>query len=293
MFEVSYSINEKLFSKLDEDYQKKIYDIINKKKTKSIPKINNASQIEKYFSIDLLDCLRCNASTLDIFEISKFGKSINTEMCPFCGDTSPDNKINNSIKTTEDFIDMYQYMNKEIDRKKTITPIDESWVRTIMEYAIVSIATGIEIYFRDIYAYIMNMRFIKGNLSLFDYFLEETKNKFTDISKANEFFKAKKIDIDLKEIIGKENFSKLSLLSKKRNAIVHNSGWVDKQFKNSSKLDYELNIKIPIEIDELKEYIKIIEELISCLNKKFSEEINTYILEKLKMNINDANYFPP
>lgn len=191
-------------------------------------------------------------------------------VCVICGETNQYNKIMQSMEKAK----ILYMIAKEND-------IDEKVRRTLLEQSLVTIATGLEVFLRDIYSTTLNIKYVQQHKSLIYRFYNDTKTDFLNIGKAEKKYN-KDLNIDLKNIIGIKSFKKINLLMLKRNVIVHNIGIVDNTFLEQSGLKCNLKDYIPIEKKEIEEYISIIEEFVDKIGELFQEEFEREMLQRIE-----------
>ncbi|MCK5267903.1 MAG: hypothetical protein KAR07_07040 [Spirochaetes bacterium] len=210
-------------------------------------------------------CPYCNSVALLTTAKINRQKYENPMICPFCGEKNQYDKITQSLEKTRILYELaanIESINSDFDNKKV--------KRTLLEQSIVTIATGLEVFLRDIYSTTLNIKYIKPHKSLIHRFYKDTRTEFINLGNARRKY-IQDLGIDFKN----ENFKKLNLLMLKRNVIVHNNGIVDNTFLGQCGLDCKLKDCIPIEIKEIEEYIYIVNELVEEIGQLFQEEFET------------------
>ncbi len=231
-------------------------------------------------------CPYCNQQSWRLLSKGDSVESNGHVSCPNCTETNPYDKIKNALdkaRTLEDIAD------------KTT---DETKRRVLLEQCIVVIATAIEIFLRDAYSTIMNLRYVKINQTLIQKFLKDSRNEFTNIDRARDRFKTD-LGIDLASVMPKDKIGELILLMAKRNAIVHNNGIADDQFLRqiersgntqgmirTLRQEYKRMETIPISVDEVCIYLSTSHIYSRKLGEVFDDEyrkINMdYLFEYLR-----------
>ena len=276
MLDINWRINEELISKLDDKNRDKLIAFLKElAKDKNI-KNDNISEILKNVSINVLNCLYC--CKVGITLIPSGDNLVKDIFCPCCSETSVNNKIEHSLSNAETLI-----TGSDFILGKEGMPEEEYWNRTIFEQSIVIIATGVEIFLRNVYAIMLNMRYIRSNKTLFQRFYNDGKNDFVNIGKAKKKFRDD-LNIKIDDILG-NNYNKLKLLMLKRNAIVHNSGFVDNPFKSQSGIECELKEQIPLDKNEIIDYIEIIKKFVIDINEKIKDEILEHTVQEINKNL--------
>ena len=142
-------------------------------------------------------------------------------------------------------------------------------------------ATGLEIFFRDIYSSGMNLKFVKSKHSLFSKFSNESKNDFINIEKTMKRFKSG-LDIDLKKVLDEDEIEIIHELFLKRNAIVHNNGFVDIIFLNQSGIDCKIGDQIIVTDGDIATYSQTIEVIAEKIEKEFEKIIYPEIFIRIE-----------
>lgn len=221
-------------------------------------------------------CPYCNLTAL--FSTSKKMFQLHGEplVCPFCGETNQYDKITRSIEKSKTLCQLAVYIDSgdgDID--------DENIKRTLLEQSIVTIATGLEVFLRDIYSTTLNIKYIKQNKSLIHRFYRDARNEFLNIGKAEKKY-IDDLGVNFKDVVGAEILKKLNLLMLKRNVIVHNSGIVDNMFLEQSGLKCKKKDFVPIEIKEIEEYLSIVNKFVEKMGQLFQKEFETEILQRME-----------
>jgi len=150
-----------------------------------------------------------------------------------------------------------------------------------LEQSLITIATGVEVFLRDIYSTTLNLRYIKKNKTLIHLIYREIRNDFMNIGKAKRKFK-NDLGIDLKDIIGEDDLKKLNLMILKRNVIIHNIGNVDNSFLEQSGMDIKVGRPIPIQIDEIEDYVSTVENLVENIGGLFEKELRDEMYQRVE-----------
>jgi hypothetical protein len=227
---------------------------------------------EKFYSREgysnyLRLCPYCNKfSLLSVPDdrINEFGFPKN---CVLCGETNPFEKIHISLEKTSILNSLADFCSAGDGSEEDIRN-----VRTLTEQAIVVMATGLEVFLRDIYSSGMNLKFVKSKHSLFSKFSNESKNDFINIDKTIKKFKTG-LDIDLKKVLDEKEIKKINELFLKRNAIVHNNGFVDNIFINQCGIECKIGELIPITDEDIAYYLAIIVSIVEKIEKEFEKII--------------------
>ncbi|MBU7025314.1 MAG: hypothetical protein HXS48_00115 [Theionarchaea archaeon] len=199
-------------------------------------------------------------------------------VCIFCGETDPIYKVKACIEkvmTIQDLIVKLQRKNEKAHESKKLN-------RILLEQCLVLLSTGLEIFLRDIYCIIMNLRFVKENKSLYFKFYSDTRNDFTNFGKSISIYR-RDLSIDIRSILTSDERKVMNILVNKRHLIVHNNGIVDKIFLDQTGLDLKVKDPVSIEQEEISDSIKIISKLIKKIAEYYREEsFNELIKGELK-----------
>ncbi|GIQ70748.1 hypothetical protein XYCOK13_35720 [Xylanibacillus composti] len=188
--------------------------------------------------------------------------------CVSCGESSPNSKITDSLSKARKLFEMQS------------SP-DDLLNRILLEQCIVMSATSVEVYLRDVYSTLLNMRFIRSEESLIERFYSDAKNDFINIGKSKKRFQ-QELNISLSELIDVDNTKKLNLLMLKRNVIVHNNGITDKVFAASSGIESRIGKKVEITKEEVESYFSIIEIMFNNMNRIYTQEYKDHMLKEIK-----------
>lgn len=226
-------------------------------------------------------CPYCNGFFLLSMSEGVADELVFPSRCVICGESNPFEKIQESFGKADTLYGLSVFCACGDDDEDDIKN-----ERTLLEQTIVVLATGFEIFMRDLFCSGMNLKFVKNGRSLFSKFSVETKNDFINIGKATEKFK-KELDIDLKTVFSKDEIGKIKILLLKRNVIVHNNGFVDTQFKNQSGMECQIGQPIHINAEEVSEYISILETVVDKLETEFEAILSPEIDLRLKEFLNE------
>lgn len=275
-------INLEFYNKLSPELRKYLQDnllpLFKNWGDEEIKKIDNLEDFFKkevdahYF---LIICPYCNT----------VGLSISHEMqpifppCSNCGESTPYNKLKKGFEKTRNILELAKiYLKNENKEEQKIGKI-------LLEQSVTSMVTNFEVYFKDYYCILQNLRYVKPNKNLIRYFYRQTRNEFGNFVKANDKL-SKDLSIDLRNFIDPEEIKKITLLMLKRNAIVHNLGFADesfiKEFSKLTHLEIRINEPVPISIDEIEDCLVILEKLGNSFNEIIKKEIEDVIEEKIK-----------
>lgn len=251
-------------SKTNKEKVKTILNSVIKQAEQSdIEKVNKAI-VNPYF----LFCPYCRKSLM-LFMLQVDTDNRQPKYCTSCGESSPNNKI---IESTYKAKKIYELINNE-------SMVDQKLKRILMEQCIVILATSIEVYLKDIYSTILNMKYIKSGHTLIHRFISEAKNDFINMGKARKKFQSD-LSINLSDRIGENTIKDINLLMMKRNVIVHNSGIIDKAYESSSGTSSKIGQKVPISEQEIGIYFSIIDNIEIRIGDSFREVFMSVVFEE-------------
>jgi hypothetical protein len=255
---------ENFYIKIDVEYLNSLNNPI-KKKLEQI--IKNSEYRKKGYSTFIRLCPYCNGfSLLSVPDerISEFGSP---KVCVVCGETNPFDKIRLCSEKASVLYSLSAYCAAGDGTEEDIRN-----ERTLMEQSVVVDATGLEIFFRDIYSSGMNIKFVKDKYSLFTKFSNESKNDFINIDKTMKKFKTG-LGIDLKKILDERDIKKINELFLKRNAIVHNNGFADNIFISQSGIKCKIGDLVPISDQDISDYSIVIARIVEKIENEFEKII--------------------
>ena len=139
--------------------------------------------------------------------------------CPHCGEPSIDYRFNTGIDK----------VLKLIQISISISSTDALQSKILNQSIVTSLCSVYEVYLREFYADILNVKYVRSNRSLYTKFLKDCKNDFLNPGKTTDRLR-KELMVDYKQIVGVNAHKALILLSDYRNVIVHNNGICDDAF---------------------------------------------------------------
>jgi hypothetical protein len=231
-------------------------------------------------------CPYCNHLSTLISRIQKIdNKELEPYVCVRCGESTPYHKIASCINKARILFDL-SVNCMAIDKNHQNTQN----ARILLEQSIVVLATGIELYFKEIYIISLNLKYVKPEHSLHLKFSKDVKNDFLNIGKMVSKFK-NEFKIDITDILGRDVIDKLNDLMLIRNVIVHNNGTVDNIFLNNMSLEkkkkYTIGFPIPITGDEIVEFINttdiVLEKIETEFDKLIHPELQARIISQLSI----------
>lgn len=255
---------------------------------------DNLNRIGMYFVYSFCPYCKKNSLKLYIQRTKPFGGGY----CGFCGENSVFDKKEGAFEKVNillDLVEENEIREKSIydDKLKRlfdmIAELEERGTkvkkrnlsrasRVLYEQVIVLLATTLEVFLKEIYSSILNITLIKKGRTEIERFRKECKNEFTNKGKIVKRFKTLNINLDNK--LNKDTLSNINTLFLKRHIIVHNNGYVDKDFISQSGLNLKFGQTISINDEEIYSYIKSIEELTDIIGDEYRKIYEEVIKEE-------------
>lgn len=231
------------------------------KKPSTISKKDRAN-----YGIYVLICEFCRKSGVLYTAAGKI-KNTKPHACVFCGRIAPWMAFEyNLAKCTE--------LLKLASQKG---PAREKVAReTLIEQALVSFITNLEIYLRTTYALNIDLDHVVYGKSIYEMIYKETRNQFLNMGAINKQLK-NAFSIDLKRELGNETFIFLSKMYSARHIIVHNGGIKDKEYISQTGEDFtELKKSILIRIGEVRTLISDAKKIVKKVDTKLNRVLVQY-----------------
>lgn len=252
------------YIKLDKEFIRKIENPTQGIISSYLEAISNHSELNVYTTYFLF-CPYCKNSLILLIDAQP-------KFCTTCGETNPFQKLENSASKASLLFGLVQKSEEQV-------------TRVLLEQSIVILATCIEVFFRDIYSTILNLRHVKRGHTIIERFYNEVKNDFINTGKIRKRFKD--LGIDIKNTVGEEVVKDINLLLLKRNVIVHNNGIIDKAFLSNSGLNGNIGSLVEISKDEIQKCINIINDLSNGLEEFYNNEFLDAVNEELVIYFKD------
>jgi hypothetical protein len=204
--------------------------------------------------------------------------------CTICGESTPYYKFKHCIKKAQILYQLSDYCQSNKDK----FPKNIQNERVLLEQCVVVLATGIELFFKDIYILSMDLKYVKPEYTLNSKLNADVKNDFLNIGKTVKNFK-NEFKIDISKILGQETIKKMTYLLLMRNLIVHNNGFVDSIFLNNipenRRENYRAGRPIPISKDEIIDFINITEEVLDKIETEFDKIIVPELRKRIETHL--------
>jgi hypothetical protein len=198
------------------------------------------------------------------------------QVCAHCGETTPYDKYKQSIRRAKILCDLSvsSASKGEPGEKKK----EE---RVLQEQCIVVLASGIEVFLRELYGICMDLAYVKPEFSLYAKFNTGAQHDRVLLGDVIDLFKTE-LKMDLSEILGNDRIKKLHILMLKRDAIVYKNSHADTIFLNNSGIQGKVGSRIPISHSEVSDFIRTSESIVEILEKECGTMISTGIHDRIK-----------
>lgn len=268
MFCNFFVVNSEFIERFEQEQQRILSDFAYqtyihhlKSKSKKLSKERFFASDRVHHSIIYTYCPKCKVKGFFINHLSR-KQSNNFKFCPHCGEPNISHRYNVG---REKIVALLQLSN-------SLRESNDQLSRMVCQKILVSICSVFEVYLREFYADILNTKFIRSDLSLYDKFLNDCKNDFLNPGKAQERLK-RELSINYKAIIGDELFKSLEFWADCRNVIVHNNGICDRRFVKKYP-DYELRSELIPDWKQTVAYLCAVDLATQKLNQLYSTTLN-------------------
>lgn len=225
-------------------------------------------------------CGNSNLLAIPKTRVEEFGTD--PYFCVLCGETNPQEKLAGGLKKVQVIYQLIAGCKDDATKDSFEDPVRSLTERVLLEQCVILLATSAEVFLKDNFCILSNIRFVRHGKSLFSRFYSEVKNDFVNMGKVRKAYK-EYLEVNLNGELGEDTLSKMNLLMQKRNVIVHNLGIADRAFVNQSGIECELKSEIPISLGEIEEYIVTLQKVGNILNAIQSDEMNKYRFECWKL----------
>lgn len=235
----------------------------------SIEKPSNILQKDwKQYEIYVLVCEFCRTSGILHTAVRKMHKT-RPNACVFCGKVAPWAVFNYNLEKCNELLKIANKKNMKSEKVAR---------ETLIEQALVSFITNLEIYLRTTHALSIDFDHVIYGKSIFDRVYNETRNQFLNVGAISKQLK-NSFSIDLKKELDNTTFKFLSKMYSTRHIIVHNSGIKDKEYINQTDEDVtELKKRVSIQIGDVRTLISNTKKII----KKIDAELNNALVQYMK-----------
>ncbi|MBQ7745800.1 MAG: hypothetical protein IJT85_09615 [Ruminococcus sp.] len=255
------------------DFAYTLYTSMRKTKTNLLSKENYFKSNRTKYSVVYLYCPKCKSCGFTVCQGVKQANEL--KFCVHCGEPNITYRYLEGIKKISELMKLSQYLK---DNHKTLS-------LSLNQQLCVQLCSVYEVYLREFYADILNTMFVKSAQSLYNKFVTDCKNDFLNPGKTNDRLK-KEININYKEIIGKDRYKTLLLLSEYRNVIVHNNGICDNKFINQHP-EVQKHSQITPNIETIFSFFCCMGQSVTLLDKEYQRILKsqaiTSITETIKL----------
>lgn len=279
MYANYFLINEEFVSLLQDEEREKlssiVYSLYRKccnKNTKILSKQNYFLSKRTHYPVIFFCCPKCKASM--IAPMHGFKTAHGLKYCPHCGEPSIDYRFNTGIDK----------VFKLIQISMSISSTDALQSKILNQSIITSLCSVYEVYLREFYADILNIKYVRSSRSLYTKFLKDCKNDFLNPGKTTDRLR-KELMVDYKQIVGANAYKALILLSDYRNVIVHNNGICDDTFI-SKHPDTEKHSQIMPTLKTTLALTQVVQISAKKLDLVYQNEIRNAIIDLVSEQVN-------
>jgi len=185
--------------------------------------------------------------------------------CTQCGKTSPSDAFNNTVTKTSQLALLASKMNRK-EEKGTKS--------VLLEQALVSVITGLEVLMREVYAIIYDHQHVIFGHSVFDDTYARTRNEFLNLGSASRWINIV-TNLNIKKQLAGHDYSFLSRMYSARHIVVHNCSIKDRDFlSQTGEPDTELNKPLLLIVSHIRKLIAVAKRLA----RLFDQELRSALL---------------
>lgn len=279
MFSNYFLIDKNFLERFNTDEQDKLADFAYsvylsclKKKSKKLDKATYLASSRVHYSLAYTYCPKCKSKGFIINHLTR-NQSNSFKFCPHCGEPNIIHRLNVGREKVVSLLTLSKYLEENVD--------DVSL--KLNQQILVSICSIYEVYLREFYADLLNTKFIRADLSLYDKFVSDCKNDFLNPGKTHSRLK-KELDIDYKNTVGLDIFKVLSLWADYRNVIVHNNGICDKVFV-AHHPEIEVRSELAPKWYQVVGYLHAVDLAVKKLDEIYSSVLLDSVIYELKLQL--------
>lgn len=258
------------------DFAYQIYVQRLKCKSKRLPKEKYFLSNRVHYSLVYMYCPKCKVTGFLVNHLSK-KQSSEFKFCPHCGEPNINYRYNVGRGKIIALLQLSRKLSDDGDQLS----------RILCQKILISICSIFEVYLREFYADILNTKFIRSDLSLYDKFVSDCKNDFLNPGKTQERLK-RDLNINYKDKIGHDIFKSLVFWADCRNVIVHNNGICDKRFVKKYP-DYELRSELIPNWQQTTAYLCAVDVAVKNLDQLYSSILLEAIVHELKSALKNGD----
>lgn len=219
-----------------------------------------------------------------------FKKTKEIQRYNYCSNCGKKSVYDNSLLHLSRFIRIltqnniaFNVMKKDTESNKDILTFD------IHHLEIIELSSIIEVSLRDFFYLLVKLNYnLMENEYLLNILNKQTGNDFMNIQKANNHYK-KALNINLKTLLDINSYNLLTDVCSIRNVLVHNNGFIDDKFENSSTYPKYKHLVIGkmlfLSDSIINEFYFAITELLEILESLFNQYYEKNIYSQI------ANYY--
>lgn len=280
MFSNYFLINKDFINHFDESQKAILSDFAYNTYVQCLQNKSHRVSKDRFFSSDRVHyslvytyCPKCKVKGFVINPLSK-KKSEGFKFCPHCGEPNISHRYNIGREKIVSLLTLSKQLSQD-------NPVLS---QRLNQQILVLICSVFEVYLREFYADILNSKFIRSELSMYEKFLDDCKNDFLNPGKTHARLK-KELSIDYKGSIGAIAFKTLSLWADYRNVIVHNNGICDRKFIKQHP-EIGLRAEVVPTWKQLSSYLYVVDFAVQTLDKEYSKTLLAIVIDELGSKIN-------
>jgi uncharacterized protein YbaR (Trm112 family) len=246
--------------------------------TKAMPKTQMVRQILKASThiknIGPCDSwiIVCPYCRTQLFVASSKKEPMNPRFCAGCGKASPLHAFEANLGKTSQLVILSSKMNRKEEKDTK---------NVLLEQALVTVITGLEVLMREVYSLIYDHRHVVIGRSIFYDIYSRTRNEFLNLGSASKWLR-KVSDLNLKKEISEGDYKFLSRAFSARHIVVHNCSVKDKDFlSQTGEPDTELNKPLKLNVKYLRKLISVSRKLARVVVQELHSVLLQYQHERL------------
>lgn len=194
--------------------------------------------------------------------------------CIRCGRTSPLDALESSLHKTTQLVILASKMNRKEERATK---------DVLLEQALVSVITGLEVLMRETYSLIYDHRHVVMGRPIFEDIYAQMRNEFLNLGSASRWLR-KVTGLNIKNELPTDDYNFLSRMYSARHIIVHNSSIKDRDFlSQTGEPDSQLNSPLRLKVPDARKLIRISRRLGRQVDQKLRDSVLAYQHDRLSL----------
>jgi hypothetical protein len=188
--------------------------------------------------------------------------------CMTCGKTSPIDAFFRNQEKTNQLMILVSKMNRKVE---------QTTKTTLLEQALVSSMTGVEVMLREVYSLIYDLRHVVIGSPVFADTYNRTRNEFLNLGSATRHLR-QVTQVDLKTEFEPTEYAFLSRLYSTRHVIIHNSGMKDRDYiSQTGESESQINKPVVLKIAELSRLSATTRKIARVLDSQLRVAVFSYL----------------